>query len=227
MIKLERVTKDYHMGENVYHALRGIDIEVKAGEMVAIVGPSGSGKTTTMNIIGLLDKPSSGCYVLNGRDVSSLSSDEQAYWRNREIGFVFQSFFLLPRLTALQNVMLPLNYRQVPAGEKKERAMASLAKVGMDRHSHHRPTELSGGQQQRVAIARALIGEPSIILADEPTGALDSKTSREVMDLLMGLNQQEQRTVVMITHDPDLARECPRDICIYDGMIVDELPRHI
>lgn len=226
MIRLRGVTKDYQMGESIYHALRGITIHIQSGEMVAIVGPSGSGKTTTMNIIGLLDRPTQGTYELNGRDVSSLTPDEQAYWRNREIGFVFQSFFLLPRLDALHNVMLPLSYRNVGLQEKRERAMACLAKMGMETHSQHRPSELSGGQQQRVAIARALVGEPSIILADEPTGALDSKTSREVMSLLQGLNQEENRTVVMITHDVNLAKECMRDICIYDGKIVDELPHH-
>lgn len=221
MIELKDVRKCYRMGDNVYEALKGVSLKVEQGQMLAIVGPSGSGKTTTMNIIGLLDRPTSGEYLINNKNVANMSSDELAHLRNCEIGFVFQSFFLLPRLDALQNVMLPLGYRKgISHAQKVQRALESLKKVGMDKFSHHKPNELSGGQQQRVAIARALIGEPGLILADEPTGALDSKTSDEVMALLFRLNQEEGRTIVMITHDADIAEQFPRSVNIRDGLIV-------
>lgn len=220
MIKFEGVTRVFHMGDNTFQALRGLDFSVDEGDMLAIVGPSGSGKTTTMNILGLLDHPTDGRYLLHGKDIVAHDSDELAALRNREIGFVFQSFFLLPRLTALQNVSLPLLYRDTPRREMKERSMAALEKVAMADHWHHKPSELSGGQQQRVAIARALVGEPSLILADEPTGALDSKTSDEVMTLLTDLNEKDNATVVMITHDVDIANRFRSQIHIHDGLIV-------
>ncbi|MDF1655640.1 MAG: ABC transporter ATP-binding protein [Coxiellaceae bacterium] len=222
MIQFENVIKRYQMGDTVFEALRGVSFNIDQGEAVAIVGPSGSGKSTTMHIIGLLDKPTEGRYILHGKDVSSLSSDRLAELRNKEIGFVFQSFFLLPKYDALHNVALPLSYRGIAKKEREERAMTCLARVGMDKFHHHKPTELSGGQQQRVAIARALVGEPSLILADEPTGALDTKTSQEVMQLLFDLNKNENRTVVMITHDTDIAHQFPRNIQIRDGKIMDK-----
>lgn len=178
MIELRNVTKVYQMGSNSFEALKGISIHIKSEELVAIIGSSGSGKTTAMNIIGLLDKPTKGEYYLNKKEVSSLTPNQQAYLRNRSIGFIFQSFFLLPRLTALQNVGLPLSYRGEDIKMIKEKSLAMLEKVGMGDHAKHRPSELSGGQQQRVAIARALVGNPHIILADEPTGSLDSKTDK-------------------------------------------------
>ncbi len=221
MIQFESVTKRYKMGDTVFEALSDVSFAIEEGEAVAIVGPSGSGKSTTMHIIGLLDKPTEGRYLLHDKDVSSLSSDRLAELRNKEIGFVFQSFFLLPKYDALHNVSMPLSYRGVARKEREQRAMACLARVGMDQFHHHKPTELSGGQQQRVAIARALVGEPSLILADEPTGALDTKTSQEVMQILFDLNKNENRTVVMITHDNDIAGQFPRNIQIRDGKVMD------
>lgn len=211
------------MASETYTALKGINLSIERGELVTIIGSSGSGKTTTMNILGLLDRPSSGKYYLEGEDTSTLSLDEVADLRNEKIGFIFQSFFLLPRLTALQNVMLPLSYRRHhPSGEKrdKNRALTMLGKVGMSNHINHKPNELSGGQQQRVAIARALVGTPSIILADEPTGALDSKNSHDVLQLLKELNKTEGATIIIITHDPDVANQSERIIKIADGKII-------
>lgn len=207
------------MGENDYHALKGVDFELQRKEMTAIVGMSGSGKSTLMNIIGFLDHCSTGQYLFDGKDVSHLSAHALAEIRNHKIGFVFQSFFLLPRSTALQNVMLPLFYRGTPTDAAKEISLQILAKVGMEHLAHHRPNQLSGGQQQRVAIARALVGDPELILADEPTGALDSKTGDEVMDLFQTLNQDEGRTIIIITHDKEISRRCKRIVNIRDGKI--------
>ncbi len=223
LIELQQVTKTYLMAAETYTALKGISLSIERGELATIIGSSGSGKTTTMNILGLLDHPTAGKYFLDGVDTSTLSADAVADLRNEKIGFIFQSFFLLPRLTALQNVMLPLSYRrnQHPSGEKdKNRALAMLDKVGMSKHINHKPNELSGGQQQRVAIARALVGKPSIILADEPTGALDSKNSHDVLQLLKELNKTEHATIIIITHDPEVASQSERIIKIADGVII-------
>lgn len=222
MIKMENIKKSYHMGETTFEALKGISFTVAKGELLAIVGQSGSGKTTTMNILGLLDKPTSGKYYLDDIDTSEFSGDKLSALRNERLGFIFQQYFLLPKLTAIQNIMLPLTYRykeKLSMHDMKERAMVMLKVVGMENHSNHRPTELSGGQQQRVAIARALIGKPSIILADEPTGALDTKTSQEIMELLKQQMHETQTTVVIITHSLELAAQCQRAIHICDGMI--------
>ena len=224
LIELREVTKDYVMARETYTALKGINLTIERGDFATIIGASGSGKTTTMNILGLLDRPSAGKYFLDGVDTSLLTLDQVADLRNEKIGFIFQSFFLLPRLNALQNVMLPLSYRRNhPPGDRrdKRRAMAMLDKVGMTNYITHRPYELSGGQQQRVAIARALVGDPSIILADEPTGALDAKNSHDVLELLKDLNKTEGATIVMITHDPEVAKRSQRIIKIYDGKIIE------
>ena len=219
MIRFEDIVKIYQSGANEFMALKGISFEVNKGDLVAIVGPSGSGKSTTMNIIGLLDRPTRGRYFLLEKDASNLKYDEQAEYRNRFIGFIFQSFFLLPRLTAIQNVGLPLMYRNVPKAEIVKRSQAMLEQVGLGDLSHNRPNELSGGQQQRVAIARALVGEPALILADEPTGALDVKTSEGVMNMLIDMNRNRGQTIVIITHDLEVAARCDREIHIYDGQI--------
>jgi len=207
------------MGDNEVHALRAANLTLQRGEMVAIIGSSGSGKSTLMNLIGFLDRPTSGRYWFHDRDVSSLTEDELAAIRNQEIGFVFQSFFLLPRLTALQNVLLPLFYRGAEEEEAKRLARDMLAKMGVDHLAHHRPNQLSGGQQQRVAIARALVGDPKVILADEPTGALDSDTGHEVMQLFANLHRHEGRTIVIITHDKEISRQCERVMTIKDGVL--------
>jgi len=219
MIELVDVTKTYKMGESELTVLHGISLQIHSGELVAIIGPSGSGKSTMMNIIGLLDRPTTGQYYLNDSEVSQLSSDQLAELRNRTIGFIFQSFFLLPRMTAIQNVCLPLTYRNIPMNEIRKRAMKNLEKVGVGQLAKHKPSEMSGGQQQRVAIARALIGGPSLILADEPTGALDSFTSQEVMNLLIQLNTEEKATIAIVTHDPSIAEQCTRVIEVRDGKI--------
>lgn len=226
LIKLEHVSKTYHMGQNTVSALRDASLEIMRGEMTAIVGTSGSGKSTLMNIIGFLDRPTSGRYLFNGTDVSSLMEDHLADIRNQEIGFVFQSFFLLPRLTALQNVVLPLFYRGVAQDEANRLGREMLAKVGVDHLADNRPNQLSGGQQQRVAIARALVGDPKVILADEPTGALDTDTGNEVMQLFTDLNRKEGRTIVIITHDKDISRRCERVVTIKDGMLLVPLTSH-
>lgn len=220
VIRLDHVYKTYRMGEQQQTVLHGISMTLKVGEMVALMGASGSGKSTIMNIIGLLDQPSQGHYFLHEKDVSTLTDNQRALIRNQNIGFVFQQFFLLPKLTAQENVALPLLYRGLSKQEIKERVEAMLERVGMQDRAHHRPNELSGGQQQRVAIARALIGEPAIILADEPTGALDSKTGEDVMALFKALHQDKQRTLLIITHDEVIGRACPRQIHIKDGVIV-------
>lgn len=220
LIKLNKLTKTYHMGVSQFQALKGIDLQINAGEITAIVGASGSGKSTLMNIIGFLDRGTTGQYIFSGTDVSRLKETDLASIRNKKIGFVFQSFFLLPRFNALHNVMLPLFYRGVPAAEAKEQSLAMLAKVGMTDFLHHKPKELSGGQQQRVAIARALVGNPEVILADEPTGSLDSKTGQEVMELFIQLNKNEQRTIIIITHDHDISLRCTRVIHLKDGRVI-------
>jgi putative ABC transport system ATP-binding protein len=221
MIDLHGVVKRYVLGEETVLALAGVDLHIGRNEYVALIGPSGSGKSTLMNIIGCLDTVSEGRYILNGRDTSSLSEEELAAVRNREIGFVFQSFHLLPRQTALQNVMQPLVYRRLPPAERREREAEALRKVGLGDRLDHRPNQLSGGQRQRVAVARALVGEPSILLADEPTGNLDSRTSAEIMALFDALHAQGQ-TVVVVTHEPDIAAHCRRTIRVFDGRIVED-----
>lgn len=219
LIQFSAIHKHYEMGDHVCVALENIDVSIAEGEMVALIGPSGSGKTTMMQIMGLLDTPSSGSYKFNGQELSTLSSDAQARLRNQSLGFVFQSFFLLPRLSAWQNVALPLTYRDLGQAEIKQRAIEALEQVGLHDRIEHRPTELSGGQQQRVAIARALVGQPELLLADEPTGALDSTTGKAVMQLLLDLNQQHGHTIVLVTHDPKIAAQCERIIQIKDGRI--------
>ena len=221
MIELRGIVKKYVLGEETVLALAGVDLFIGRNEYVALIGPSGSGKSTLMNIIGCLDSPSEGQYILNGRDTSSLRDDELATVRNREIGFIFQSFHLLPRQTALQNVMQPLVYRRMPPAERRERAAHALEKVGLGDRLDHRPNQLSGGQRQRVAVARALVGEPSLLLADEPTGNLDSRTSLEIMALFDALHAQGQ-TVVIVTHEPDIAAHCHRTILVRDGLIVED-----
>lgn len=222
MIKLDNVKKSYRMGDTVLEVLKGISFTIARGELVAIVGPSGSGKSTTMNILGLLDKPTSGKYYLDGIDTADFENDRLAELRNERLGFIFQQFFLLPKLSAIENVMLPLSYRHVnkpSEKEIKELALFFLDKVGMARFASHKPTELSGGQQQRVAIARALIGKPSIILADEPTGALDTKTTQQIMELLTNELEQEKTIVVIITHSLEVAAQCHRAIHVRDGLL--------
>lgn len=219
MIELKNITKTYQMGENIIPVLRGIKLTINEGDLIAIMGPSGSGKSTLMNIIGLLDRPTQGSYLLHNQEVSKLSSDTLAELRNHTIGFIFQAFFLLPRLNALQNVTMPLSYRPMLEQEKEERAKTLLTKVGVGELAKHKPSEMSGGQQQRVAIARALVTEPKIILADEPTGALDTKTGQAVMDLLIDINHKLKTTVIIVTHDPKIAEQCERVVHIQDGLI--------
>lgn len=222
IIELSDIKKIYRLGEHELFVLKGIDLQIKLGEVVAIMGASGSGKTTLMNIIGLLDRPSSGQYYLKEREVSTLDDNDQAQVRNHSIGFVFQSFFLLPRFTALQNVGLPLHYRNMKTSDIDSRAALMLEKVGMLPWADHKPNQLSGGQQQRVAIARALVTDPAIVLADEPTGALDSKIGQEIMDLFINLHKQEQKTLIIVTHDPRIAAQCERTVKIVDGNFVSD-----
>lgn len=219
VILTQDITKVYQMGEVQVHALRGVSISIKEGEIVAIMGPSGSGKSTLMNIIGCLDRPTAGEYFLDGELVSNLSDDQLAVIRNRKVGFVFQSFNLLSRLTALRNVELPLRYAGVHDG-RREKAIQALESVGLGDRINHRPTELSGGQQQRVAIARAIINNPSIILADEPTGNLDSKSGDEIMHLLLEMNKKYGTTLIVVTHDSKIAGKTQRVIHLYDGLVV-------
>jgi putative ABC transport system ATP-binding protein len=223
VIEIHDITKVYKMGETEVRALSGVTLTIDNGELVAIMGPSGSGKSTLMNIIGCLDQPTSGLYQLDGTDVSSLNDNQLAEIRNRKIGFVFQQFNLLPRTTALQNVELPLIYSGGD-GSRHDRAKAALEAVGLGDRLKHHPNELSGGQQQRVAIARALVTNPSIILADEPTGNLDSKSGAEIIGLFQQLNQEKGMTVVYVTHDPTIARHTRRIIRIHDGEIVGDEP---
>jgi len=219
VIEIQDLTKVYQMGDVQVHALRGVSLTICQGEMVAIMGPSGSGKSTLMNIIGCLDQPTAGRYRLAGEDVSRLNDDQLADIRNRRIGFVFQSFNLLARTDALANVELPLIYSGSRAAERHSRARAALDLVGLGNRLHHRPNELSGGQQQRVAIARALVNRPSIIMADEPTGNLDSKAGAEVMGIFQRLNIEQGITVILVTHEPDIAEHTRRIIRLYDGLI--------
>ena len=224
VIEIDDIKKIYTMGETEVHALRGATLTIYDGELVSIMGPSGSGKSTLMNILGCLDRPTSGAYILDGHDVSDLSKNELAAVRNQKIGFVFQSFNLLPRLSALSNVMLPLLYNDtedLSRDEREERAIAALESVGLGNRLQHHPNQLSGGQQQRVAIARALVNRPPLILADEPTGNLDSVASVEIMDLLHHLHAQGA-TIVMVTHELDIAQHAQRVICVKDGRVISE-----
>ena len=221
MITLTGITKQYQMGDQTVHALQGVDLHIERNELVAFIGASGSGKSTMMNIVGCLDRPSAGTYFLNGKDVATMASDDLAQVRNEEIGFIFQSFHLLPRHTALDNVAQPLIYRGIPPSERKRMAREALEHVGLGERMHHRPNELSGGQRQRVAIARALVGKPSILLADEPTGNLDSATTREIMALIKDVHRNGQ-TVVMVTHEPDIAEQCQRIVRLQDGRVLSD-----
>lgn len=213
------ITKVYQMGEVEVHALRGLSVQIAPGEIIAIMGPSGSGKSTLMNILGCLDRPTSGEYYLNGESVANLNDDQLAEIRNRGVGFVFQSFNLLPRATALANVELPMRYSALNGRNRKDVAVEALEAVGLGDRIHHRPNELSGGQMQRVAIARALVNNPAIIMADEPTGNLDSKSGDEIMTLLKNLNQERGTTLIIVTHDPEIAELTNRVISIRDGRI--------
>jgi putative ABC transport system ATP-binding protein len=218
LIRLQRISRRYQMGVETVHALREVTLEIERGEYVAIMGPSGSGKSTLMNIIGCLDTPTSGQYELNGVNVSEMGDNQLAEVRNREIGFVFQTFNLLPRSNALHNVELPLIYAGVPAAERRKVALQALSDVGLADRVHHKPNELSGGQRQRVSVARALVNQPSILLADEPTGNLDSKTGAEIMELFSHL-AQKGHTLIVVTHEEDIARQAQRIIRIRDGLI--------
>jgi putative ABC transport system ATP-binding protein len=218
-IVLADVKKTYQMGDQTVHALAGVDLSIAAGEFTAIMGPSGSGKSTMMNILGCLDRPTEGSYILDGQEVATLGDDELAITRNKKIGFVFQSFNLLPRMDALENVALPLVYAGVAKAERTGRAAKALAMVGLEERMHHLPNELSGGQRQRVAIARALVNDPTIIMADEPTGNLDTKSGDEVMGIFQSLNDLG-RTVILVTHEPDIAAHARRVVHVRDGRIV-------
>jgi putative ABC transport system ATP-binding protein len=219
LIRLERVSKVYGQGENAVWALRQVSLTIAAGEYCAIMGASGSGKSTAMNIMGCLDRPTSGDYYLQGENVANYTDNQLAQVRNRQIGFVFQQFHLLPQLTALENVMLPLIYAGVPPAERQRRARLALEQVGLGHRLGSKPNQLSGGQQQRVAIARAMVNQPAVLLADEPTGALDSRTSQEVMELFAQLHQVGV-TIVMVTHEPDIARQAERIIWFRDGQVL-------
>jgi putative ABC transport system ATP-binding protein len=227
LIRLQNISRRYQMGAETIHALRDVSLEIQRGDYVAIMGPSGSGKSTLMNVIGCLDSPTAGRYDLNGTNVSDMDDNELAEVRNREIGFVFQTFNLLPRSNALHNVELPLIYAGMPSDERKQTALDALTQVGLADRVHHKPNELSGGQRQRVAVARALVNKPSILLADEPTGNLDSKTGTEIMALFEEL-AQKGNTIIVVTHEEDIARQARRIVRIRDGLIAsDERKREV
>ncbi|MDN3649885.1 ABC transporter ATP-binding protein [Reinekea marina] len=222
LISLNKIRRTYQMGGETLHALDGIDIDISTNDYVAIIGSSGSGKSTLMNLLGCLDSPSEGQYYLDGESVGDMTGSELAQVRNRKIGFIFQSFNLLPRVDALHNVMQPLVYQRVGYKKRKQRAQAMLERVGLSKRMGHQPNELSGGQRQRVAIARALVTQPSILLADEPTGNLDSATSHDILDLFDEL-QREGQTIIMVTHEPDIAERCQRQIKLTDGKVVSDI----
>ncbi len=222
VVDANNLTKVFSMGDVEVHALRGLSIQIKRGEVISIMGPSGSGKSTLMNILGCLDRPTSGEYYLDGESITSLKDEKLAEIRNRKVGFVFQNFNLLPRSTALTNVELPLRYSPPNGRKRRKLAEEALAEVGLGNRVNHRPNELSGGQQQRVAIARALVNDPAIVMADEPTGNLDSKSGDEIMELLLKLNQERGTTLIIVTHDTDIAEQTQRVIHIRDGMIVEK-----
>jgi putative ABC transport system ATP-binding protein len=222
LIETENLYKIYDLGQSPVHALDGVSLSIEQGEFVAIMGPSGSGKSTFMNVVGCLDKPSSGAYRLDGMDIGTLTSDALADIRSRKIGFVFQVFNLLPRADALENVELPMIYNGIPAAQRRRRALDALKSMGLEGREHHHPNQLSGGQQQRVAIARALVNEAPLILADEPTGNLDTKTSIEIMELFVKLNSESGITVILVTHEPDIAAYSKRIIRFLDGRVISD-----
>jgi putative ABC transport system ATP-binding protein len=222
LIGIENLVKIYHLGETQVHALRGVNLTIEPGEFVAIMGASGSGKSTFMNILGCLDRPTGGRYLLEGNDVSSLSKDQLALIRNKKIGFVFQSFNLLSRTSALENIELPLYYNGASPKERRNRARKALLRVGLEGREDHVPSQLSGGQQQRVAIARSLVNEPSLILADEPTGNLDTRTSLEIMEIFQNLNRKSGITILLVTHEPDIAQYTGRHIVFRDGKVIQD-----
>ncbi len=223
LIRVEHLVKTYYLGEVQVPALKGVDLTIQGGEFVAIMGASGSGKSTFMNILGCLDRPTQGRYYFEGTDISGLSKDQLAQIRNKKIGFVFQSFNLLSRTSALENVELPLFYNGASARERRQRALEALVNVGLQGREHHFPSQLSGGQQQRVAIARSLVNQPSLILADEPTGNLDTRTSMEIMDIFQKLNKGAQITIILVTHEPDIANYAERHVVFRDGKIIQDI----
>ena len=223
MITLSGIGKTYQLGSEAFAALEDVNLHIASGEFTALTGASGSGKSTLMNILGCLDSPTSGGYRLDGEEVAALSDDQLAVVRNRKIGFVFQNFYLMPRVSALENVAQPLIYRGIPPAQRREQASQALCRVGLENRMHHKPNELSGGQRQRVAIARALVGRPELLLADEPTGNLDSRTAKEIMGLFSELNA-EGHTLVIVTHDPGIASYCKRVIRLHDGRIAEDGP---
>ena len=227
LVEVRDVWKVYELGDVEVQAFRGVSVDIAAGEFVAVMGASGSGKSTFMNIVGCLDRPTRGTYRLNGSDVSTLSADERATIRNRQLGFVFQSFNLIPRTSAIENVELPLFYGDVPLREQRQRARDALAAVGLTGREEHLPSQLSGGQQQRVAIARALVNQPAVLLADEPTGNLDTGTSEEILEIVRRLNEEHGLTIVLVTHEPDIATYARRVLTFRDGLIVSDVQQAV